>query len=330
MPTASPAARFDARRQDLSADAERRRQLAAWRRQQASTSATGRVVSVESRLASPASVLALQSPDGDARLSRQSRRPRHLFARRGRVAADRPSMPTTDEPTIINMTNHALFNMAGEGAPQRRDGQCADDPGRGLHARSMREPDPDRRTARRCRDAVRFPRGQPPHRQDVRDGTNQQIVYGRGYDHNFALDKGVTAQPAMAARLEDPESGRVLEVLTTEPGLQFYTGNFLDGTLCRQARPSLSHGRRHRARAAEISRCAQPSGIRLDTASIPGKPYRHVDDLPRVRATAEPRNDEHDRRPEAQAAFARLVRQSRQYRHDRALSRALSEFRPEP
>jgi aldose 1-epimerase len=45
------------------------------------------------------------------------------------------------------------------------------------------------------------------------------------------LDKGTTAKPELAARLEDPESGRVLEVLTTEPGLQVYTGNFLDGTL---------------------------------------------------------------------------------------------------
>src|SRR3546814_14677672 len=58
-----------------------------------------------------------------------------------------------------------------------------------------------------------------------------QIVAGRGYDHNFVLDKGVTSQPEFAARLEDPKSGRVLELWTTEPGVQVYTGNFLDGTL---------------------------------------------------------------------------------------------------
>jgi aldose 1-epimerase len=65
----------------------------------------------------------------------------------------------------------------------------------------------------------------------VRDGRDPQIVVGRGYDHNFALDAGLTRDPKLAARLEDPASGRVLEVLTTEPGLQVYTGNFLDGTL---------------------------------------------------------------------------------------------------
>ena len=63
----------------------------------------------------------------------------------------------------------------------------------------------------------------------VRDASDEQIRFGQGYDHNFALDKGLTATPEFAARLEDPDSGRVLEVLSTEPGLQFYSGNFLDG-----------------------------------------------------------------------------------------------------
>ncbi len=65
----------------------------------------------------------------------------------------------------------------------------------------------------------------------IRDGRDPQIVFGRGYDHNWALDKGLTKTPELAARLEDPVSGRVVEVLTTEPGVQFYAGNFLDGTL---------------------------------------------------------------------------------------------------
>lgn len=66
--------------------------------------------------------------------------------------------------------------------------------------------------------------------QSIRDGRDPQIVIGRGYDHNFVLDAGRTAQPKLAARVEDPVSGRVLEVLSTEPGVQFYSGNFLDGT----------------------------------------------------------------------------------------------------
>jgi len=51
-----------------------------------------------------------------------------------------------------------------------------------------------------------------------------------GFDLNYVLDKGTTPRPELAARVTEPKSGRVLEVLTTEPGLQFYTGNFLDGT----------------------------------------------------------------------------------------------------
>jgi aldose 1-epimerase len=57
-----------------------------------------------------------------------------------------------------------------------------------------------------------------------------QIKNGNGYDHNFVLDR-TRAGLELAARVEEPTSGRVLEVLTTEPGMQFYTGNFLEGSL---------------------------------------------------------------------------------------------------
>jgi aldose 1-epimerase len=59
---------------------------------------------------------------------------------------------------------------------------------------------------------------------------DQQIAFGGGYDHNFVLSSG-GGQLAQAAEVYDPKSGRVLEVWTTEPGVQFYSGNFLDGTL---------------------------------------------------------------------------------------------------
>jgi aldose 1-epimerase len=62
------------------------------------------------------------------------------------------------------------------------------------------------------------------------ESKDQQIVFGKGYDHNFVLDKrGDDLE--LVARVTEPTSGRAMEVLTTEPGLQFYTGNFLDGTL---------------------------------------------------------------------------------------------------
>jgi aldose 1-epimerase len=135
----------------------------------------------------------------------------------------------TDKPTIVNMTNHAIFNLAGEGSPEGAMGQLLTIPA----------------AAYTPVDATLIPTGekrpvsgsvfdfrQPRRLADgLRDGHDQQVVFGRGYDHNFALDKGLTAQPELAARLADPVSGRVLEVLTTEPGVQLYTGNFLDGTL---------------------------------------------------------------------------------------------------
>ncbi len=58
-----------------------------------------------------------------------------------------------------------------------------------------------------------------------------QLRYGRGYDHNWVIDRGTHPGIMPAARLEDPESGRTLDISTTEPGLQFYSGNFLDGTI---------------------------------------------------------------------------------------------------
>jgi aldose 1-epimerase len=65
----------------------------------------------------------------------------------------------------------------------------------------------------------------------IRDASDAQIVVGRGYDHNFVLNGGATDRPKLAARMEDPISGRVMELFTTEAGLQVYSGNFLDGTV---------------------------------------------------------------------------------------------------
>ena len=136
---------------------------------------------------------------------------------------------STDAPTIVNLTNHALFNMAGEGSP-----------GGALTNRL-------RVAARRFTpvSTLLIPTGElrpvagTPFDltngrildEVVRDGRDPQIVIGHGIDHNYVLDSGKTAEPKLAARLGDPASGRVLEVLTDQPGIQVYTGNFLDGTL---------------------------------------------------------------------------------------------------
>ncbi len=134
----------------------------------------------------------------------------------------------TDKPTIVNMTNHAIFDLGGEGSATGTYGHRLTIPakaitpvGETLIPTGALQPV--------AGTAFDF-RGGRIVGEGIRDGRDQQIRYGHGYDHNFALDKGLTAKPELAARLEDPLSGRVLEVLSTEPGVQFYTGNFLDGT----------------------------------------------------------------------------------------------------
>ena len=179
----------------------------------------------------------------------------------------------TDKPTIVNMTNHALFNLAGDGAPEGTSRQVLTIPAR----------------AYTPVDAALIPTGtlqsvegsvfdfREPRliAEGLRDGRDPQIVAGRGYDHNWALDKGSTPTPQLAARLEDPVSGRVLEVLSTEPGLQFYSGNFLDGTTMGR------EGRIYRmgdGLALEPQKFPdapnQPSFVSARVE--PGKPYRHV------------------------------------------------------
>lgn len=136
---------------------------------------------------------------------------------------------TADRPTIVNLTNHALFNMAGEGSPTGILQQRLTIP-----ARRYTPVDPTLIPTGELRPVAGtvfdFTRGRVLS-EGLRDGRDAQIVAGRGWDHNWVLDKGRTVKPELAARLEDPVSGRVLEVLSTEPGLQFYSGNFLDGTL---------------------------------------------------------------------------------------------------
>ena len=173
-------------------------------------------------------VLALTSPAGDQGYpGTLDVKVTYTLDDKGALAIDFEA--ASDAPTIVNMTNHALFNLAGEGSPLGTLGHRLTIPAaRYTPVDAALIPTGElRRVASTVFDFTRA----RMIGADARDGSDPQIVLGRGYDHNFVLDKGITVEPELAARLEDPASGRVLEVLSTEPGLQFYSGNFLDGTL---------------------------------------------------------------------------------------------------
>ena len=90
----------------------------------------------------------------------------------------------------------------------------------------------------------------------LRNVNDEQIKFGGGYDHNFVLDREPGGGLQLAARVYEPTSGRVMEVRTTEPGVQFYSGNFLDGSLA---------GKRGQ-------RYAKHSGLCLETQHFPDSP----------------------------------------------------------
>lgn len=131
---------------------------------------------------------------------------------------------TTDKTTVVNLTHHSYFNLSGEGSILNHEMM--------INANRFTPVDSGLIPTGELRDTKGGPMDfTRSTRIGARiDEQNEQLVLGKGYDHNWVLNNG-TGKLALAARAYDPASGRVMEVYTTEPGIQFYTGNFLDGSI---------------------------------------------------------------------------------------------------
>jgi len=133
---------------------------------------------------------------------------------------------TTDADTVLNLTNHSYFNLAGHGNGKILDHQLMINADKFTPVNQNLIPTGELKSV----EGTPFDFRQATAIGARIDSPDQQMQYGKGYDHNFVVNRS-SDSPSLAARITEPQSGRVMEVLTTQPGMQLYTANHIEGEI---------------------------------------------------------------------------------------------------